>query len=234
MFLLISVKGKSMNHIRLIEEIYLYLNKVCEQNKKELPPNSNSIYLELESALKQFEKLFTSEVVLDIKRNLWHLWRKELLKANKAKKRGFTACFVMAVEKSIPLTLEDVMTAFVGLDETTQDFFEIAEAASRSYLKVGMIFQYGSVRTMKIFSQNISKSDFKSLCGQALHRANKDNLQAIDWWNYICKWVNDFTDNVILKSDYSESEVDQQYPVTIRRKSTKRHPFEAIDFATDH
>jgi len=125
------------------------------------------------------------------------------------------------------------MTTFIGLDEDTQDFFEITDAACRAYTREGMIFQYGSVRTMKIFSQNLSKSDFKELCRKALHRASKDDLVAIDWWNYVCKWVDDFSGKILSNATNTEEEVSTLNPNISNPENLVRNPFQAIDKATE-
>lgn len=224
---------RDMDRLWVIEDIYSHLNKVCTQNKTKIPPKTNELYLELEKIIIHFDKFLNPEVVIDIKRNLWYLWRKDSNLVNNSKKRGFLACFVLAVEKSIPLSLEGVTTLFLGLDDATQDYFEIAEHASISYFREGMVFQYGSAKTMQIFSQQVSKSDFKELCRKALDRAKRQEIKPIDRWNYICKWVDDFAGKILSESGRPELEISSPPNNNFGSRQKKLHPFDALDRASE-
>jgi hypothetical protein len=222
-----------LKHYLTIMDIYDHIDKVCRQNKKELPPKSSKIYIDLDNYLTHYSQFINIDVLKNLKRNLWYLWKRDLDIKEISKKRGFVACFRMSIEKSIPLSIEDLRTLFAGLETPSQILLEIADSASRAYMKQGMVFQYGSVKTVRVFANYVSHSDFKELCRKALYRAKKDRITPIDWWNYICKWVDDFAGKVLSDSENLESESLSVAPKHSASSLIANNPFAAIDEATE-
>lgn len=216
-----------LENYALIEEIYEHLNTICIFNKKQLPPQSVEIFTNIDLLLESVEGLIDSEVIERLKRKLWLEWLKENGRqwSFVAKKRGFEGCFKIALEKSISLTLEDILSHFEGLDNDLVDLLEITEGASVSYFAHPMIFQYGSARTLKIYSQKLSKSEYKTAVRMALSWCkkpdNRDRIEPIDRWNLIANLVIlEYGDRF---SGASKFEMDVDFKVIDTVKSIQKY-----------
>ena len=177
------------NNNYILDYVLDHVNFICKKTGREkiiLDENTrNNIFIIIDHH-KQFIDI---KVLEHMKGKLWLEWHKDL----EGKNRGFLPCFVIALQKSIPLTYDQILHHFIDLKGHYKDFVIITEEACQAYLQKPMVFQYGSIKFIKNIANSISKSNYKKIVRTTFsnikNNKKKQNKDPLEWWNIIADQI---------------------------------------------
>ena len=214
-----------------IDNIYQHIDKICKQNKTNLPPRDLETVQRIHKTLINNIEDLTQETLEKTKLAIYKEWKKDQ-KGFLYIHKGFHTAFKFALEQTIPRTIDEIWQETPGLSQNHFDLLEKTNWQHSKIFKQDMLFQRGTAEYMHNYARYIPEEEYLFRSNSALQMCRKDGIPELERWNIITGAIWQYINSE--KIDVSKRKYENLVKFSFNSKiKPNLGIMESIDYSTE-